>query len=129
MKKHKSMFLLLEIFLLLVVLYFVMSQVNKKQAEKENKETIMVTNLSNVVSLEYTDGEDTISFVKEEGVWYAADNKELNLDSELVQEMVDELSRIAAVRKLEGADEPEAYGLDNPLYTITLEDAEEETTE
>ena len=46
MKKYKSMIALLGVFVVLIVLYFVMMQVNKIQAEKELDETIMVTEIS-----------------------------------------------------------------------------------
>ena len=61
-----------------------------------------------------------MSFTKTDDVWQSADNAELTLDSDAVQDIADVLCNVAAVRVLEGADEPASYGLDEPLYTITL---------
>ena len=120
MKKYKTMIIFVAVFALLVGLYFVMSQINKSQAEKEIEETIMVTELSNVASMEYTNGETTMSFTKSADAWTVTDNDEINLDSDAVDTIADALSQVEAVRVLEGADELSAYGLEEPAYTITL---------
>ncbi len=121
MKKYKSMIVLLSVFVVVLVLYFVMGKINKMQAEKDTDETIMVTDFSFLSSLEYTNGETTMSFVKEDGTWKVKDNEEFNLDSDAVETIAKSLSQIEAVRVLEGADELSVYGLDDAAYTITME--------
>lgn len=120
MKKYKTMIIFIAVFVVLFGLYFVMGLVNKSQSQKELEDTIMVTELSNITSVEYTDGETTMSFTKTEGVWTATDNDEINLDSSAVETIVSAVSYIEAVRILEGADELSAYGLEEPTYTITM---------
>ena len=122
MKQHKTMITLLAVLLICVGLYFVMGVISEKQAEKEMEEDIMVTNLVSLESLEYTDGSATLSFVKEDGTWYVADDKDFALDSSMVASIEDALVDIMAERKLDGADGLEAYGLDEPLYTVTMKD-------
>lgn len=122
MKKYKSMIILLAVFVVLIALYFVMMQVNKNQAEKDTEETLMVTEISDLASMEYTDGKTTMSFTKVDGAWQSTDNAELRLDSEAVEKIAEKLCNVEAVRVLEGADEPASYGLDEPTYTITLTD-------
>lgn len=121
MKKHRTMILFLAIFVVLFGLYIVMKYMNKIQAEKEQGETIMVTQLEDLSSMEYTDGETTISFVKEEDAWKQSGDDSINLDNDAVQTIADTLCQIAAVRVLEGADELSSYGLEEPAYTISLE--------
>ena len=122
MKQHKTMITLLAVLVVCIGLYFVMGAVSKKQAEKEMEEDIMVTNLVSLVSLEYTDGTNTLSFVKEDGTWYVAEDKDFALDSSQVEAMESSLAAIMAVRKLDGADGLEAYGLDEPTYTVSMKD-------
>lgn len=121
MKKYKSMILLLSVFVVVLVLYFVMGKINQMQAEKDTEETIMVTDFSSLSSLKYTNGETTLSFVKEDGTWKVKDNEEFNLDSDAVETIANALSQIEAERVLEGADELSVYGLDDTAYTITME--------
>ena len=121
MKKYKSMVILLAVFVVVFTLYFVMKAVNENQGDNDVEETIMVTDFDSLVSLEYTNGETTMSFVKEEGAWTVKDNDEITLDSDSVDSIASTLSQVAAVRVLEGADELSSYGLDEPAYTITME--------
>lgn len=120
MKKYRTMIILVAVFVVLVGMYFVMGQMNKSQAKKEVEETIMVTELSNVTAMKYTDGETTMSFSKSEDVWRVTDNDEINLDSDAVGTIANTLSQVQAVRVLEGADEISSYGLEEPTYIITL---------
>lgn len=122
-KKHKTLYILLAAFALLMILYFVMVQVNKKKAEEEaakDAEVTFVTDISDVTFMEYTDGETVMSFVKEDDTWYVKDNKELALDSTTVDAVMNAVCQVEAVRVLEDADAPEAYGLEEAAYTITL---------
>ena len=121
MKKYKSLITFLGIFVVLLALYFVMNHINKSQAERSLEESIMVTEVSGLNSMEYTDGETTMSFTKEEDEWKAADNAELNLDYDAVETIADALCQVEAVRVLSGADELSSYGLEEPAYTITME--------
>lgn len=123
MKKYKSMMILLVVLVVFVGLYFVMQGISKKQAEEESEEDILVTNLGDLVELEYTDGKSTMSFVKEEDAWYVKSDKAFALDSAKVDEITESLVKVTADRKLDGADEPSAYGLEKPAYTITMKDA------
>lgn len=122
MKKYKSMMILLVVLVVFVGLYFVMQGISKKQAEEESEEDILVTNLGDLVELEYTDGKSTMSFVKEEDAWYVKSDKAFALDSAKVDEIAESLVKVTADRQLEGADEPAAYGLEKPAFTITMKD-------
>ena len=121
MKKYKSMIILLSVFVAFLFLYFIIGKVNEKQAENDGEDTIMVTDFDSLVSMQYTNGETTLSFVKEEEAWKVKDNDEITLDSDSVEAIASTLSQVAAVRVLEGADELSNYGLDEPAYTIKLE--------
>ena len=72
MKKYKSLIILLAVLVVLVVAYVVTGQLKKKSAEKENEEKqIAVLDMSDITSIQYTNGTDTMSFIKEDGTWYS----------------------------------------------------------
>lgn len=128
MKKYKTMFIFLAVLVVLVGVYFLMNVLNKKQ-EEASEDGYMMTEFTELVAIEYTDGETTMSFVKEEDEWKLAGQTETVLDADAVNAIADELCQIKAVRVLSGADEISAYGLDEPQYTITIEHEEgSETT-
>lgn len=120
MKKYRTMIIFTSIFVVLFALYFVMSQINNSKAEDELEETIMVTEISKLASMEYTDGETTMSFTNGVEAWKVTNNDEINLDNDSVEAIADTLSQIESVRVLNGADELSSYGLDDAAYTITL---------
>lgn len=122
MKKYRTMIILLAVLVVFVGLYFVMQGINKKQAEKELEEDILVTNLEDLVTLQYTDGKTKMSFVKEDDTWYVEEDKGFALDSTQVDAIEAVLVDVMAVRQLEGADALAAYGLESPSYTITMKD-------
>jgi len=124
MKKYKSMIIGVAVLICLIAVYFISGIMKKQQEEAAGEPAIMVTNIYDVVELTYTDGSTTLSFVKENDVWYDATDKEFALDGDQIETMVNSLRQIEATRLLEGADEPAVYGLDEPAYTITLKDGD-----
>lgn len=120
MKKYRTMIIFLALFVVLIGLYFFMKHINEVQTEKNQDETIMVTELNDLASMEYTDGETTMSFVKEDDAWKLSDDSETSLDNDAIEAIADAFCQIEAVRVLEGADELSSYGLEDPTYTITL---------
>ena len=84
MKKYKSLIILLAVLVVLVVAYVVTGQLKKKSAEKENEEKqIAVLDMSDITSIQYTNGTDTMSFIKEECTWYSESDKEFPLQQSL----------------------------------------------
>lgn len=80
MKKYKSLVILLTVLVVLVVAYVVTGQLKKKSAEKENEQKqIAVLDMSDITSIQYTNGTDTMSFIKEGGTWYSESDKEFPL--------------------------------------------------
>lgn len=120
MKKHGTMIGLLVVLVLLIGLYFLMGGINKKQAESELKQDSMVTNLSDLRKLQYTDGKTTMSMVKEKDVWYMENDKETTLRNVQMDSIEDTLVDIVALRELDKAKDLAEYGLDKPSYTITM---------
>lgn len=122
MKKHGTMIGLLVVLIVLVGLYFLMGGISKKQAEGELKQDSMVTNLSDLRQLQYTDGKTTMSMVKEKDVWYMENDKDITLRNVQMNSIEDTLVDIVALRELDQAKDMAEYGLDNPSHTITMKD-------
>ena len=122
MKKYKTLIVLLSVLVVFVGLYFLVNALNEKQAEKELETDVMVTNLSELKMLKYTDGKTTLSFVKEKDTWYKEDDKEFALKNIKVNSMEDSLADIVAVRELKNPDDLADYELETPKYTITMKD-------
>ena len=127
MKKYKSLVILLIVLVVLVVAYVVTGQLKKKSAEKENEQKqIAVLDMSDITSIQYTNGTDTMSFVKEGGTWYSESDKEFPLQQSSLKTMAETFGTLSANRELTDGDTLADYGLEEPQYTITLKDADGE---
>lgn len=127
MKKYKSLIILLAVLVVLVVAYVVTGQLKKKSAEKENEQKqIAVLDMSDITSIQYTNGTDTMSFIKEDGTWYSESDKEFPLQQSSLESMAETFGTLSANRELTDGDTLADYGLEEPQYTITLKDADGE---
>lgn len=127
MKQKKGLIILILILLALTVVYFGMRSMNarkqEKQEEKEKAEIIQVIKVKNLKEIAYSaDDGSSMAFVKEDGTWYLKDDKETVLQQTAIQSIADQVSDIQAEREIKDPDSIESYGLDTPLYTITVTD-------
>ncbi|MEE1314548.1 MAG: DUF4340 domain-containing protein [Faecalimonas sp.] len=126
-KRKRTMLILLLALAVLLVGYFVIVKVQEAQQEKKEndsvEETVYVTELEDVVALKYTDGTNTLSFVKKEKAWLYEADESLDLDESAVEAIATTLGNIYADRVLEEPDALADYGLETPAYTIEMEDS------
>lgn len=93
----------------------------EKAAKKKEAETVYLTEDAGLTEFSYSDGEQEMSFVKEEGNWYYSEDKEIPMSQDSVQAVADMIAGLTAVRELENPDELSGYGLAEPSYMIHYE--------
>ena len=134
-KKNKGILILLAVLILLVAVYFGLRTWNAQQEEKAQEEqeaaTVHVTDTSaeDIVSLTFNVGNGGLEFSKEDDQWYYAPDKDLPLQQSYPEDMAETVGSITAGRELTDGDSIDAYGLDEPAYTIEYTDADGNTTE
>lgn len=117
MRQKKTMVILILILAVLAAIYGGLKAWGKKTAEKEAgaaAEKITVTDLKNLSSFSYSNGQETMSFIKEEGIWKLEDDKEIRLNQSTVESIGEAAASLAAVRELKEPDDLEDYGLTKP---------------
>ena len=116
MKKKKGPLILTGVLVILLILYFGLSSWNKKQDKKEEKETVKVTDLdeSTITAIKYQVAAGEMSFEKDGDTWYYSEDKDFPL------KIAKAAAQITADRKLEDGDSLDAYGLDDPNYSIEI---------
>lgn len=124
MKSKKGFFILLAVFLVLVVCYLALKVWTEKAQEEEQAKTeaeqiyLTDTDVSEITSFGYSNGETELSFVKEEDTWYSETDREVNLNQSSVENMLSQIAYISADRKLEDPDGLADYGLEDSVYTL-----------
>ncbi|WP_349944628.1 DUF4340 domain-containing protein [Lacrimispora sp. BS-2] len=123
MKKKRGLLYGIAALAVLCVVYVGVGQYMNRAQElaKEEKEGEMVylTDLSNVSSLSYDFDGQELSFSKKEGKWNYDGDDLFPVKQEEVDAIAFTVSKLEALRKLEGGDSLRAYGLDQPIRRIT----------
>lgn len=133
MKQKKGLIILLAVLLVLCIVYFALRSYNQSQKEAEQAkaeaEKIQVVDIENPVEITYSseDG-SSVSLVKEDDTWHLKDDTETALVQDTIENIADTVSDVQAERQIEDPDSLESYGLDSPVYTITVT-GEDGTTE
>ena len=134
-KKNKGILILLAVLILLVAVYFGLRTWNAQQEEKAQEEqeaaTVHVTDTSaeDIVSLKFNVGNGDLEFSKEDDQWHYTPDKDFPLQQSYPEDMAETVGSITAGRELTDGDSIDAYGLDEPAYTIEYTDADGNTTE
>lgn len=131
-KKKKSFIVLFVILILLLAAYLSLQAWNKSQTKKKeakaSAKTVYVTDIKDISGIKYDLGKGRISFVKKDGKWYNADDKDFPLSQSYPQQMVKDFTKLKADRELKGGDSLEDYGLKSPVYTVVLTDKDGKET-
>ncbi len=130
MKKNKNILLLAGLLLILIGIYVGLQSWNKnkekQEAKKAEEETIYPVEAEEITEICYTDGENTMSFQKEDDTWYYEADKEIPMNQDTIQGIADTVMELTAVRELKTPDALEDYGLTEPQYTLWYTEGGEE---
>ena len=123
-KKTKKLLLLFGILLLLLGILFGIQARNKHQEEKDAAEKeaakIYVTDLKNVSEVRYNVGNGEFVFAKQNDTWFYTEDSDFPLKQSVPEQIIDTFGKLEAQRELKDGDSLEAYGLKNPVYTVSL---------
>lgn len=125
-KGKKQLVLLLGILVLLLVVYFGIQMFHKKQAEaqeaKKEAETVSVTELEGIKEISYNVGNGEMAFEKQDETWIYTPDPDFPLAQTYPEQIADTFGHLKAERELKDGDPLDAYGLEEPVYTICLTD-------
>lgn len=128
MKQKKTMLILGIALVVLLGCYVGLTTWNQQQEEqaKEEEEAskINLVDADELTAVSYTNGESTLGFVKEDGTWYDAEDREIPMNQDVVGNFADSVASLTAKRELKDPDDIADYGLDAPAYTISYTTAD-----
>ena len=124
MKKDTKLLLgLLAVLVLCGAGYLGLRAWNSGAEEREAQQAPAAADLKDVTALAWSHGGDSLSFEKRDGVWVKTDDPAYPADQDKLEDIASALSPLKAVRAFSEPDEPSAYGLDEPSYTLTATEA------
>ena len=127
MKKQKTLLIVVLIVAIAMVgLYLAMGLMSDKKEETGDdvKTVAMLTELEDVTYIQYKNVEGTVTLAKTEDAWKCEENAELELVDGYIDEKAAELGNIEG--KLVEDAKKEDCGLEEPVYALTVKNAEKE---
>ncbi len=127
-KQKKQLIFMLLVLALLGVGYVLLQRYNTAREEVPLEDTTeqlfeqfgSEIDSSQVTELSYYFGEELCSFVKEEDIWKAKEDKGLTLKQSPINTMVSSVVATYIISRLEEVTNLSEYGLDEPANTITM---------
>lgn len=83
-----------------------------------------LTNVENAAYLQYTDNTTTITLVDYDGAWCFEGDMETWVDQTKAYELVEAVSNLTSLNEVDDAGALADYGLETPVYTAVVKDAE-----
>lgn len=113
---------------LLIVLGIKYREARAAKETPETEDAGIVAQPSEFVSLKYSNGITTLSFIRNEAdAWVWADDTSFPLDDATITSILDTLTTMVPQQTLSAPDSLEEYDLDDPAATITAATSDEKT--
>ena len=133
--QKKTLFVLLGILLLLAVILVAIFAIRQSRAQAEEEEeaareaaSVITAQEAVYTDISYDNGSTSLSFHQEEdGTWVWADDPEFPLDDSTITSIVDLLTNLKPQQTITDGDTLEAYGLDQPVASLTATESNGQT--
>ena len=125
MSRSKKLYILLGVFVVACVATLAVTQIaERKEQIKNSGETILELPSESVQSLSWEYNGEVLSFLKGE-VWIYSEDENFPVSEDKINELLEQFQPLSAAFVIEGVEDYEQYGLDNPVCTIHLTTAEQ----
>ena len=116
-------------FILFILTFMVTIGILEEQKEKERliKSTKIFADMDEIESIVYTRGSRIRKMVKQDGNWVWEDDTSYYIDQIEMEKKIDALLELTAVDKVEEIDDSVEYGVNEPSYSISLTDINQNT--
>ena len=128
MKRYKRVFVLLGVLVIVVAAAFAVSHMReRKEAIKTSGETFLTVPADSVTALDWTNGDTSLAFHKEDN-WLWDDDEAFPVDQEEIAKLLAPFESMAAAFVIDDVTDYEQYGLTEPECTVNLTAGETKTT-
>ena len=128
MKRYKRVLVLLGVLVIVVAAAFAVSHMReRKEAIKTSGETFLTVPADSVTALDWTNGDTSLAFHKEDN-WLWDDDEAFPVDQEEIAKLLAPFESMAAAFVIDDVTDYEQYGLTEPECTVNLTAGETKTT-
>lgn len=103
--------------------YFVVTNMTQKEAVIETGGSFEVAGLTpdEITSMAWQNGDETIRLVRADGVWSLDGEANFPLKQDVADELASDIAALEATHTVTGGADAADYGLDEPAFTVTVE--------
>lgn len=131
-KKTKNLvllFILLAVLAVVYVLVVFISDTNEKKKEEESEKesienTVKILPVNDINDIQYEKDGNLLEFKYTDGEWKYTPDDGFVVNQTRAEAFKNAILNLTAVRTLEKMDSLDAYGLENPLYSVTVYDTD-----
>lgn len=135
MRKKQMIALIIVLAAIIVAIFGVKAGKNikeQKEAEAEEAATVYVSafDVSDVTAFTYLSGDSLLMFtLEDDGTWTYSGDETMELDAELIEEFLTDMSSVSANALIEDAEDTSQYGVDDPtqMFAVVFSDGSSET--
>ena len=102
------------------VLYLLVVKLRQRSEDADSSDDSLVissVDSGQITAISYEKDGKSLSFRKEDGTWYNAEDKSFPVDQDSLTTMTNALGAVSATRKLDSPEDLSEYGLDSPVLT------------
>ena len=129
MSKNKGMsrggrlLALLAVLAVLFCGYFIVTNVTQKEAVIETGGSFEVAGLTpdEITAMQWQSGDETIRLVRADGAWSLDGEANFPLKQDVADELASDIAALEATHTVTGGADAADYGLDEPSFTVTVE--------
>ena len=103
------------------VLYLLVVKLSQRSEDADSSDDSLVissVDSGQITAISYEKDGKSLSFRKEDGTWYNAEDKSFPVDHDSLTTMTNALGAVSAIRKLDSPEDLSEYGLDSPVLTV-----------
>ena len=103
------------------VLYLLVVELSQRSEDADSSDDSLVissVDSGQITAISYEKDGKSLSFRKEDGTWYNAEDKSFPVDQDSLTTMTNDLGAVSATRKLDSPEDLSEYGLDSPVLTV-----------
>lgn len=105
------------------VLYLLVVKLSQRSEDADSSDDSLVissVDSGQITAISYEKDGKSLSFRKEDGTWYNAEDKSFPVDQDSLTTMTNALGAVSATRKLDSPGRFVGYGLDSPVLTVDI---------
>ena len=124
MKRSGKMLLLLGILAVFAGGYVLVSRISSREttpvSEQAGSFALLDTEADGITAVSWTDGEETVAFERRDGAWVKAGDDGFPVNQSALDALAGRAAALTATRELTDVSERGDYGLNEPVFTLTV---------